>query len=264
MIGLIVKRFRKVLMVLLVGMLLLGNNNVITAQTVVDDIVEVGTVEELKPWQIRGYDLVIRIGEWSDGQGNYKPGKRVYLTDEIDWKDIPTSIPINKDERGHFIHEHDINTLIATRLYEKCKEKGINVTLQNATNRAEDLNAAGRKSNVNNPKLYLSVHSNSFNSDSEGYFVIYQDPMGKSIANRLANSISNNGLIKQQSNRPNEGSYIGELNTLHNSTCGVLIETGFYSNLNELKKLVSDEYVDYLAEHMSDELVKVLNDFWSK
>ena len=46
-------------------------------------------------------------------------------------------------------------------------------------------------------------------------------------------------MVKQRENQVNNG-YIGELNKIHNSTIGVLGELGFFSNPNELQKIMSN------------------------
>jgi N-acetylmuramoyl-L-alanine amidase len=54
------------------------------------------------------------------------------------------------------------------------------------------------------------------------------------------------------------------MNVINGSTVALLAELGFYSNPNELKYLMSNEYANYVANHLADEMVKVLNDYWKK
>lgn len=267
MLSLLINKFKKVLMVLLVGMLLMGGLKTVEAETEyvnysIGGITISSTVDEeqsIPAWAIREYDVIVRVGEY-----NNKSGKRIYIDNfDIRWKDIPTDIPIHRDSEGHYIHEHDINLKIATKLYNELRANGINAKLQVANSRAEDLNAAARISNKSNPKLYVSIHHNYFDENSKGYFGMYNEgnEIAKNIAQRLSDSIKDNGLVRQNPNRANDG-YIGELNKIHNSTVGVLMELGFFSNPNELMNIISDEYANYVGEHMANEIQNVLNDFW--
>ena len=85
------------------------------------------------------------------------------------------------------------------------------------------------------------------------------DKIALNIANRLSDSI-HNSLIPQRQTRQQNG-YIGELNHLNNSTVGVLMELGFFSNLDELKIICSDEYTDLVSSNMSNEIKNILNDW---
>mgnify|MGYP003288854625 CR=1 FL=1 len=261
MITLLLKYAKRVLTLLIVAFLL--TTTVVTAKTNEYINYRIGTqveqsVETVSVMQ-REYDVIIRVGEYSN-----KSGKRIYL-DQVDvrWKDIPKDIPIHRDNSGYYIHEHDINLKSATKLYNELKNKGVNVKLQVANGKLEDLNAAAKISNKSNPKLYISCHHDYYNSTSKGYHAIYNqnDNIGKLIAQRLSNSIKDNGQVPQRDCRPNENNYIGELSHLNKSTCGVLLELGFFSS-NELKEIVSDRYSDYTSTHLANEIVEILNDYW--
>ena len=205
----------------------------------------------------RACEIIVRPGEYSG-----KPGKRIYLNDvNINFKDIPTDIRIHSDEHGAYIHEYDINVKEARALVRELRRRGINAQLQYTTSKGEDLNAAGRIANKSNPYLYVSVHHNYFDENSKGYFAMYNpnDKSSKIVADRLSNAIANNGLVRQRDSQPNTG-YIGEMNVLNNSTTGVLLELGFFSNGQELINICSDEYVDYVSNNLANELVKILNE----
>ena len=87
------------------------------------------------------------------------------------------------------------------------------------------------------------------------------DITARNIADRLSSSIESNGMIPRREPIIN-GGYCGEMNEIHNSTIALLLEAGFYSNPDELKYLMSDEYSNYVAEHLADEMVNVLNAYW--
>jgi N-acetylmuramoyl-L-alanine amidase len=201
--------------------------------------------------------VVIRVGEYEG-----KPGKRVYLDDiGLYFKDIPTDIKIHKDNRGAYIHEYDLNKKISKRIYNELINKGIKVKYQDTKDRTEDLNNAGKIANESNAKIYLSIHTNYHDNNSSGFFIMSNkgDTQARLIADRLSSSIENNGMIKRRNALLNEGR-IGEMNKINNGTIALLLEAGFYSNPNELKHLMSDNYSSYIARHLTNELVKILNE----
>lgn len=254
----LLEKGKKILTVLIIGMLLSSQVIDATESNVVTlSFVDKQVQQEIPAWKIREYDVVVRVGEY-----NNKEGKRVYIDEGISWKDIPKDIPIHKDTRGHYVSEFDINYKVASKLVAELQSHGISTKLQVAQGKKQDLNAAGRISNESNPKLYISIHHNSFNEDSTGYFSMYNenDVAGYNIANRLSNSIKNN-LIPQRETRCNDG-YIGELNSIHNSTIPVLMELGFFSNKEELKIICGEEYTNLVSTNMANEISKILKDYW--
>jgi hypothetical protein len=209
----------------------------------------------------RTCDVVIRVGEYEG-----KSGKRVYINNKQK-KDLEETIVVREDSKGYYVSEFDINLKTATKLYNELKDNGVAVQLQVAKDKSEDLNAAGRKSNLSNPKLYISIHHNASDSkNAEGYYAITNegDATGANIAGKLSNSIADNGLVKQRDNANNTGSYIGELNKIHNSTIPVLFELGFFTNPEELYDICSDEYTDYIANNMGAKIEEVLKLFWKQ
>lgn len=217
---------------------------------------------------VRNVDIVIRAGEWANSD-TAKPGKRyVWGTDinisdhGLTAKDIPTDIPLRKGSDGNFyISEADINLKTAKAIAKKLSDKGIDVDLQYSTDKSTDLNAAGRIASSKNPKMYLSIHHNSYQTTSSGYFFMSNegDTKSSTIASQLSQSMKDNGLVPQVSNRANTNGYIGELNKVAaTGRISILGELGFFSNPEELKNIMSDEYVDYISSKLADELYNVL------
>ena len=84
------------------------------------------------------------------------------------------------------------------------------------------------------------------------------DKASSIVAQRLSNSIKDNGKIPQTDNRLNTG-YIGEMNTVaKEGRISILGEFGYF-NKAELMKIMSDEYVDYVSTRIANELYKQLN-----
>lgn len=216
--------------------------------------------------ETRNVQVVIRAGEWANDK-QAKSGKRYNWGQDINIsqhgisaKDIPTDIPLRKENNQWFISEFDINLKLSRAIAKKLDSKyGVDVNLQYATSKSQDLNAAGRIANKCNPKIYLSVHHNSYNDDSTGYFLMYNkgDYNSNVVAKKLANSISDNGMVPQRENRANDG-YIGELNSVaKEGRISILGEFGFF-NKAEIVKICSDEYVNYVSDKISESLYNQL------
>ena len=258
MITLLLKYAKRVLTLLIVAFLL--TTTVVAAKTNEYINYKVGTQVEQSVETVsvvkRQTQVVVRCGEYQS-----KAGKRVYLNDiGLHFKDIPTDIKIHKDDKGAYIHEYDLNKKISTRIYEELLKRGVKVVYQDTKDRTEDLNRAGRIANKSNANIYLSIHSNYYNGKSKGFFIMTNegDKTARNIADRLSTSIENNGMIPRREPIIN-GGYCGEMNEINNGTIALLLESGFYSNPNELKYLMSNEYADYIAEHLANELVNILN-----
>lgn len=217
---------------------------------------------------VRDVDIVIRAGEWANTE-TAKSGKRYVWGNDINIskhgltaKDIPTDIPLRKGEDGNFyISEADINLKTARAIAKKLSDKGIDVDLQYSTDGSTDLNAAGRIAAKKLPEIYLSIHHNSFEETSKGYFFISNegDSLSAKIANKLSEVLRDNGMVPQMSNRTNANSYIGELNKVAaEGRISILGELGFFSNPEELKYIMSDEYVDYVSTKLANELYETI------
>lgn len=261
MLGILIKQFKKALTLLLVGFLI--TTTVLSTgskQSYADEYCSYTVIEQtVETIQQRHCDCVIRVGEY-----NGKAGKRIYLNDiDIHYKDIPTDIPIHSDSHGAYISEYDINLKTAKAIVSKLRSNGVNAVLQVANGKSQDLNAAGRISNKSNPYVYLSIHHNYFDGSgsARGYFAMskHGDYKSQIVAQRLSDSIRYNGLVKQRETQTNS-SYIGELNAIHDSTIGALLELGFFDNATELKNICSDKYVDYVSNNLANELSKIIKE----
>ena len=215
---------------------------------------------------IRPTEVVIRAGEWGN-KDTVKPGKRYTWGNDINLsqhgisiKEIPSDIPLRVENNEWFISEYDINLKLAKAIAKKLDSKyGVDVNLQYATDKSGDLNAAGRRAMKCDPKIYLSVHHNSFKDDSTGYFFMYNEGDTKSaeVANKFSNSIKNNNYVPQRSNRANDG-YIGELNQFKNSNkISILGEFGYF-NKAEIVKICSDDYVNYVSDKIAESIYNQL------
>ena len=203
--------------------------------------------------------IVIRCGEYGNDD-TVKAGKRAYINYEI-YQQVKDSIKVRQDEHGMFISEFDINQKLSTRIAQKLSQKGVYVDLQISSEKSQDLNAAGRWAAKKNPDIYFSVHHNSYTENSSGYFFMVnnKDTVAAKVAQQLSDSLKSNPMnIPQMHNRENDG-YIGEMNVMgETDSINILGEFGFFSNPSELIKICSDEQVEFIAEQMSNELIKTL------
>ena len=210
----------------------------------------VGEIETVKMEQ-QTPDIVVRVGEY-DG----KPGKRVYINPNA--INIPDDIPIHADENGFYIQEYDINLKLSKAIYKKLEAMGIDVNLQIASGKGEDLNAAGRIAVSTGTKAYLSIHHNYCENESaKGYefFTNRGNVNDRAIADKLSNRLSA-GKVSQRSNKTNDG-YIGELNAT-GGLMNILYEGGFFSNLEELQVIMSNEHIEFVSTQIAEELATVL------
>ena len=200
--------------------------------------------------------IIIRVGEYQN-----KSGKRL---DNIS-SDFDIDCPIRYENGVYSIREYDMNYKVANAVVEYLKSQGINVLLQDTKDKSEDLNSAGRKAKSYNPKIYMSIHHNSYNESSSGYFIMYNegDIKSEKYAKNISNALTSNPmLIPQRENRVNDG-YIGELNQ-EPGEINLLAELGFFSNPSECKKCVNNEQVKFIAKTIGDELIKTLNEINNK
>lgn len=200
-------------------------------------------------------DIILRPGEFPN-----KPGKRLIVNPSEDYNGLP--IRYDKEHDNYYVCEYDFNLRIAEALYSYLKDNGVNVVLQTTQDKTQDLNSAGRIAKAKHPTLYLSIHTNSYDSKSSGYFFMTNvgDTESSKVAQRFSYALKDNKLVPQRDNRRNVNSYIGELNQKPGQI-NILGELGFaLSNKDEAKNVSSDEYVDYIAKHLGDEIILILRE----
>lgn len=254
MIRLLLTKFKNILLLLIIGaMVITTTTSYSNAEGI--DFINIKTQQTMSVQQ-REYEVIIRAGEY---QG--KAGKRIYVNNST--VKLPSDIPVRNDNdgKGFYVSEWDINVKESKALVEKLQARGINAKLQIATVKSEDLNAAGRIANKSNPYLYISLHHNYYDSNSTGYFSMYnaEDAVGKAMADRLSNAIRDNGKVPQRASRANDG-YIGELNVINKTTIPVLLELGFFSNLKELEVICSDDYVQDVTTKLANEITNIIKE----
>jgi hypothetical protein len=250
MLSLLINHFKKIVIILIAAAMILSG--FVNESTAIDkDYIKYSIIETDA---IHHTDIVIRAGEYIG-----KPGKRIYINNQT--VHLPDDIPIrnDRDGKGFYVSEADINIKTSKAIVNKLKQNGVNVQLQIAENKNQDLNAAGRIANKSNPYMYISIHHNYYDENSTGYFAMYNqgDISSKRLAARLSDAI-NNSMVPQRCNQASNG-YIGELNTVNCDA--VLLELGFFSNLEELEIICSDDYVEFVSTRIANELIKALQNY---
>lgn len=198
-------------------------------------------------------DIVVRVGEYLN-----KSGKRLELQDG----NFDIDVPIRYEDGKYSVREYDLNYKLANAIVKYLETQGVNVILQDTEGKSQDLNAAGRMAKSHNPKVYFSVHHNSYKEDSSGYFFMSNvgDTKSSQYAKKLSNSMTDNPmLIPQMENRGNVDNYIGEL-SVKPAEVNILGEFGFFSNPDEIKKCASDEQVEYIAKQLGNQLIEILKE----
>jgi hypothetical protein len=252
MLSLFLRYAKKALLVLLIGTMIAGSIMCPTNKSELETMHISCAIENYE----RQCEIIVRAGEYEG-----KAGKRIYVNNCT--VNLPDDIPVRNDGdgKGFYVSEWDINVKESKALIEKLQANGINAKLQIAHSKSEDLNAAGRIANKSNPKLYISIHHNYHESNSTGYFSMYNpdNEQSEQLAIRLSNAIENNSQVPRRNCRPNTG-YIGEMNVINDSTIPVLLELGFFSNIEELEQICSDSYVDYVSSNLAKEITLILNE----
>lgn len=245
----VILKFKKAMVILIMGAILLGNSHYVGESY---GLLTMGGGTQPQ--------IVVRCGEYGNEE-EVKAGKRIYINEYI-YNQVKDKITVRTDEGGMFISEFDINVKLGTRIAQKLSEKGIRVDLQISTSKSQDLNSAGRWARSKNPDIYFSVHHNAFREDSSGYLFIVNnnDELSEKIAQQLSDDIVDNPMnIPQMHNRYNVDNYIGEMNEMDKiDSINILGEFGFFSNPEEVVKIIADEQIEFLAEKVSDNLMETL------
>lgn len=158
------------------------------------------------------------------------------------------------------VDEDKLNLQISLKLKEKLEKLGASVVL--TRNDDYDLAQAGasniKKSDMKerakildqeNVALFLSIHGNiSLDKKCSGAVVYYRidDEISKQLAQCIMDELKPVTSSRYQIKK-------GDFYLLNNTnTLGVLIETGFLSNPQDLKKLQQNDYQSQLAEAIID------------
>src|SRR5574344_516346 len=152
------------------------------------------------------------------------------------------------------ILEKDINLSISKKLYQELIKNGCSVLMTRDGDYDLGSPNAGRRKksdfdnridliNNSNADMYVSIHTNYLTDTT--YFggqVFYYGDVNKSIADDIQARINNLGYVRKTKPMPNVYMY------RQLKIKGVLIETGFLSNVKERKMLIDEDYQRELSQ----------------
>ena len=153
--------------------------------------------------------------------------------------------------------EKEINLAVVLKMRELLENQGICVVLTREQDIFIKLEERVRVANGEKADLFVSIHCNYYEKDSSIYglecYYCKGAEDGKYYAERILDTIEKSGEIVSRNAKPS-GYYI-----LKNTTVpAVLVETGYLSNYNERKQLISGEYQGKLAQELVEGIVEGL------
>ncbi len=125
---------------------------------------------------------------------------------------------------------------------------------KSGTREQKDLDARANIINKSQAKLFVSIHVNSYplSSSVSGSIVYYNGklPQSKILAQNIQKALNNIAVtgFKRQSHNCQEANYYVLVNS---NIPGVLVETAYITNPNELKLLTTDAFRDKIAGAIS-------------
>src|SRR5579875_2082956 len=158
-------------------------------------------------------------------------------------------------QRGD-IAEKELTLGIADRLKKILEAGGARVIMTRADDSAVSLEERVALTNSVNPDLFLSVHINSLESDSEihGIETYYQTEASRELARQVHQSLVARLKAPDRSVRKARFYVIN-----HTSVPAVLAEVGFISNKEERGKLISSDYQDEVAGALAQGVILYLS-----
>jgi len=166
------------------------------------------------------------------------------------------------------LRESDVTLKISQHLKFELEVNGYEVTLtRNDDEGLYDEDVSNRKRDdmrkrhdiieIVQPDLVVSIHLNNFIRDKSvhGLQCFYQKgrEIGQNYANQIQQSLNKSGLFDRDRTAMSADYYI-----LETEYPSVLIECGFLSNVEEERRLASDEYQRELAREIAEAIVDVL------
>ncbi len=190
----------------------------------------------------------------------YAPSRTVYLDPGHGGEDPGA---IFTDEDGKIWRESDINLAVSLKVRDILKANNVKVLMSRDSDKTVPLVSRPKDANEKKATLFVSVHTNSFSSDtaygietwgSLELSATYSGVTDKDLAQNIQSAV-----IKE-TNGSNRG--IKDSTTLavlkHSIMPSVLIEVGFISNTEERELMFNDKYRQKLAEGIADGILKTL------
>lgn len=209
--------------------------------------------------------IVIHAGEY--------PGKakQSFIANEI--TNLNTQLYPTKNN-GTVLEEFYLNKVICQKVakYIRAGDSRITVIEFYSEDRSTDLNAAGRKALTYNPDLYLSIHHNCTQAKhgeargficmtARGNYSSQSEKVAQNIAKSMKSVSKETGLpqfIGFSDGNWKNNTYVGEMNETNRKCPTVLVEVGFFNNLEDLNIVTNAKKNDIIAKAIA---VAILKDF---
>ena len=133
---------------------------------------------------------------------------------------------------GNGLREAEVNKTIGETLAQYLKSYGYTVVTYQQT---KSVNDVWRFENQGDYDLFISIHTNSFNSTSNGHEVLYYptSTKGKNLAQQIQASLVKNVGLRDRGIKPRKDLCVLK----RTKSIAVLVETAFISNPNEARLL---------------------------
>lgn len=152
--------------------------------------------------------------------------------------------------------EKDLNLKVAKLVSEKLSRLGFKTSLTREGDVTVSLQQRVSFANSMPTDFFISIHHNSCSDPQVGGVEAYYyltNSNGKKLAQMIASYISTSTGLKNRGARPTSSLYV----ITNTKATAVLVECGFMSNPEELKKLVDPRFQEILADAIS----RAISDF---
>lgn len=162
------------------------------------------------------------------------------------------------------LKEYEFNRAIAYKMKSYLEARGIEVLLTVDDNSDTSLSERCEKANSSQADIFVSIHANAYGNGSEwttpkGWEIYHFK--GSAIGTSLAETISDANFpqigIQNRGIKTTENLYVIKNTYIP----AVLIEHGFFTNIEEIELLKSDEWRDKVASYNAEGIANFLNSY---
>lgn len=162
------------------------------------------------------------------------------------------------------LKEYEFNRAVAYKMKTYLEARGIEVLLTVDDNSDTSLSERCEKANSSQADIFVSIHANAYGNGSEwttpkGWEIYHFK--GSALGTRLAQAISDANFpqigIQNRGIKTTENLYVIK------NTCipAILIEHGFFTNIEEIELLKSDEWRNKVASYNAEGIIKFFNSY---
>ena len=170
--------------------------------------------------------------------------------------------PLGNTQKDITAYEKDTNLKISLKVEKLLKNAGIRTVMVRTTDTYINIYDRPKIANEENAYLYLSIHNNASTSNSvSGTQVYYSDSTpsfsnmtNKEVANIYYDEITNTTGLRRAGVVDNSRYIVINQTNMP----AFILEVGFFSNQEDLKKLLDDKFLDKVAQGICNATVKVL------